>query len=257
MADIALTPGPATAARPARWLHRRVRQAMKLTRLAPSPVYRHGLRHRVAAAVEHRQALAGLDLRTVIDIGANRGQFSLFAAATFPGATVLAFEPLPGPAAVFREIFADNSGVVLHQVAVGPERQAAPMNVSRRDDSSSLLPIGAAQQHIFPGTGRAGVDTVTVAPLGDYVTAERLAAPALIKLDVQGFELSALQGCAPQLAAIDYVYVECSFVELYRGQALAHEVIDFCRARGFRLTGVYNLTYHGDAAVQGDFLFAR
>lgn len=257
MADIALAPASAATARPALWLSRRVRQAVKLSRLAPSPIYRHGLRHRVAAAVEHRQALAGLPLRTVIDIGANRGQFSLFAAATFPDATIIAFEPLAGPAAVFRRIFAANPGVTLHRLAIGPERDAAPMNVSCRDDSSSLLPIGDGQQTVFPGTGRAAVETVTVAPLADVVTAEQLAPLSLVKLDVQGFELAALRGCAPLLGAVDYVYAECSFVELYRGQALAHEIIEFCAGHGFRLNGVHNLTYHADRAIQGDFLFAR
>ena len=218
MADVAFASGPPAAARPVAWLQRRARQLVKLSRLAPSPIYRHGLNHRVAAAVEHRRALAHLDLRTVVDIGANRGQFSLFAAATFPHATIVAFEPLPGPAEVFRRVFAANPHVALHQVAIGPERRAAPMHVSRRDDSSSLLPIGAAQQAVFPGTGRAGVDTVAVAPLGDHLSADQIAAPALIKLDVQGFELAALEGCAAVLAAVDYIYVECSFIELYRGR---------------------------------------
>jgi len=59
--------------------------------------------------------------------------------------------------------------------------------------------------------------------------------PALLKLDVQGFELSALQGCGRLLERFRYVYVEASFIELYVGQALATEVIGFLFSRGFNL----------------------
>ncbi len=43
-----------------------------------------------------------------------------------------------------------------------------------------------------------------------------------------------------------------------KGQALAHEIIDFLGKRQFLLRGVYNMTYdHEGQAVQGDFLFRR
>jgi hypothetical protein len=52
--------------------------------------------------------------------------------------------------------------------------------------------------------------------------------------------------------------VECSFVELYRGQALANEVIAAFLHRGLRLHGVYSVVR--DAAgrcLQADLLFRR
>jgi hypothetical protein len=55
----------------------------------------------------------------------------------------------------------------------------------------------------------------------------------LLKIDVQGSELQVLQGRRPALDLIDEVYCECSFVELYEGQALADEVICHLRDRGF------------------------
>jgi hypothetical protein len=75
---------------------------------------------------------------------------------------------------------------------------------------------------------------------------------------VQGFELPALAGCEGVLDRFAWVYVECSFMELYAGQALADEVIAWLRERGLRLSGVYNMAYDGEGrAVQTDFLFGR
>jgi hypothetical protein len=146
----------------------------------------------------------------------------------------------------------------LHVAAIGPESGSTTIHLSRRDDSSSLLPITARQTDLFPGTAGAGTATVKVGPLREFLTEEQIEAPALLKLDVQGFELRVLQGCESLLHRFAHVYVECSFVELYSGQALADEVIAWLRERGFRLRGVHNMSYdRRGRAIQGDFLFAR
>ena len=211
----------------------------------------------VAAGIEHKGVLPHLaPLRTIVDVGANHGQFALVVRHCFPDATIFAFEPLSGPAAVFRKVFAGDARARLFQAAIGPQAAEAVIHVSVADDSSSLLPISGLQERLFPGTGEAATEKIRVGRLGDFVSAEDIKAPALLKLDVQGFELEALRGCEDLLDRFAQVYVECSFVELYTGQALADEVIAWLRERGFRLSGVYNLGYDGRGqAVQGDFLF--
>jgi len=230
----------------------------KLIRCLSAPSYRAALsKYRVAAGVEHESMLSSLACRTVLDIGANRGQFALVARRLFPEAWIFSFEPLPGPAARFRAVFAGDAQVKLYEAAIGPERGETTIHISNRDDSSSLLPITAKQDALFPGTAEIGTTTVRVGPLHDFVSEDRIESPALLKLDVQGFELQALQGCESLLQRFAYVYAECSFVELYGGQALADEVIAWLRQRGFRLRGVYNMTYDdAGRAVQADFLFA-
>ena len=50
--------------------------------------------------------------------------------------------------------------------------------------------------------------------------------------------------------------IECSFVELYAGQALAAEVIGHLSDHGFDLRGVYNVQYDPrGCALQADLLF--
>jgi predicted RNA methylase len=58
------------------------------------------LNGRVLAGAEHRQVLRR-NLTTVVDIGANRGQFSLAVRQWTPRARVVAFEPMAGAATVF------------------------------------------------------------------------------------------------------------------------------------------------------------
>lgn len=213
----------------------------------------------VAAGQEHCKILRLLGpCSTVVDIGANRGQFSLAARHVWPDARIFAFEPLCGPAEKFKSVFARDASVRLFPIAIGPETGEAMIHISRRDDSSSLLPIGPAQDRIFPGTDEIRSAIIKVETLDNVLSASDIAGRALLKLDVQGFELSALQGCERSLALFDHIYCECSFLEMYRGQALAGEVISWLQLRGFELRGVYNPSHQSDgAAVQADFLFAR
>jgi FkbM family methyltransferase len=209
-----------------------------------------------AAGAEHTVVLQRLDCKTIVDVGANRGQFALAARHSFPSATIFSFEPLDEPAAKFRRVFSSDSKVILHDTAIGPKKANCVMHVSGRDDSSSLLPISSLQEEIFPGTSEAKTTDVRVAPLDDSLCREDIVGPAMLKLDVQGFELEALQGCESLLSLFDWVYCECSFVELYSGQKLAFDVINWLANRGFLIAGMYNPSYDRDGkAVQSDFLF--
>ena len=226
--------------------------------LAGDRLWLASLRKGVAAGVEHNSVLKYLDCNTVIDVGGNRGQFALAARHHFPEATIVSFEPLAAPAGIFRDIFASDRKVVQHVAAIGPESGSREIHVSGHDDSSSLLPISELQEENFPGTAAVETAQVRIGPLDEFLDATDIAAPAMLKLDVQGFELDALRGCEKLLANFEWVYCECSFVELYIGQNLAADVIDWLAARGFRLTRIYNFSNDRNGqAVQADFLFRR
>tara|TARA_R110000868_G_scaffold107750_1_gene294676 strand:- start:15741 stop:16487 length:747 start_codon:yes stop_codon:yes gene_type:complete len=234
-------------------LFRRIRKALSLIRNAG---YRRGLRVGVGAAIEHERILKSLLCRTVVDVGANRGQFALVARGCFPDAKIHSFEPLAGPREQFGKVFSGDANVALYPLALGDEVGEQTIHVSARDDSSSLLPIGDLQSQLFPGTAEARQETISISTLERVIGAKEIVHPALLKLDVQGYELSALQGCGELLRRFRYIYVECSFVELYEGQALASEIVAYLLARNFKLNGAYNLHYDPmGIAVQCDLLF--
>lgn len=212
----------------------------------------------MAAAVEHIGYLRGNSFQTILDAGANKGQFALATRHCHPQAQIWAFEPLAEEAACFGAVFADDTRVILEPFALGSASGEAEIHVSARADSSSLLPIGELQDSFFPGTREAGTRTIEVRRLDEVVSADDLVGSSLLKIDVQGFELELLRGAESLLSHIDAIYVECSFVELYTGQALAADVIAFLSERGFRLEGIYNPSYDADGrAIQADFAFEK
>lgn len=229
----------------------------KLALIASTPSYRRGLRHGVAASTEHHYDPLPPDIHTVIDVGANRGQFALIARQRWPAARLVCFEPLPEPVAVLRRVLSGNTGVEVVQAAVGARRGIATIHVSRHDDASSLLPITDRQSETFPGTQEIAAMEVRTTSLDDHLGG-RVARPALLKLDVQGFELEVLRGAEGILSSIDFVVVECSFHEFYAGQATADDVVRFLHGHGFTvLAGTAPSVDRHGVVLQLDFIFGR
>ena len=216
---------------------------------------RVAFRHGVLPTFEHQAILRALRPELIVDVGANRGQFSLDVRCALPGARVIAFEPLGHEADTYCRIFADTPTFSLHRVALGAADASAPLHVSAARDSSSLLPIGDRQSEIFPGTQEVSTEIVEVRTLDDFIDELRSGDPALLKIDVQGAELGVLQGASESLRLFRWIYLEMSFVELYEGQPLADNVVEELRTRGFGLVGVGAPSISGGLPVQVDALF--
>jgi hypothetical protein len=116
----------------------------------------------------------------------------------------------------------------------------------------------ARLNHLFPRTEKVGSISVPVNRLEAFLSPAEILDPALLKIDVQGGELDVLRGCETLLDRFRHIYVELSFAELYAGQPLCHEVIQYLEEWEFHLTGVNNVVYDRmGMPIQADFLFTR
>lgn len=212
----------------------------------------------VAPTYEHEGLMRRMSIRTLVDIGANRGQFSLMARMCWPECRIFAFEPLARAADKFEKTFRGDALVTLTRCAVGERCSEAMLHVSGKDDSSSLLRIGAAQTQFAPGTEEVATVGVPVARLADLISEDDIRPPSFLKIDVQGYEDRVLEGCQALLDSFNFVYCELSFRELYEGQVLADAVVGQLRSRGFQLRSVNSVSLDADdCPVQADFLFQR
>ena len=215
------------------------------------------IKYGVAASTENFKALKTIsECETVFDIGANRGQFSIAVKYFYPKSNIVAFEPLLEPFDKFNQIFKNDSQVSVFNCAIGLENKDTIIHESKRDDSSSLLPITNNQSKIFPGTEEVGTTDIKMKRIDTFIKDIDLQRPALMKIDVQGFELEVLKSCKEYLSLFDYIYIECSFIELYKGQALTDEIIKFLDNYSFGFYSIYNIHYNKNGSmVQADFLF--
>lgn len=229
----------------------------KFAKLLREPRYRTAMaQHRVAAAVEHVDAVRFVAPATLLDIGANKGQFSTVVRTLMPNAQIHGFEPLPDDGDRYAALFQGDSRTTLHRFALGENSRTAQFHVTDRADSSSLLKPGEGQKSAF-GVSASRIIEVQVRPLNEVLQLTNLAHPLLVKIDVQGAELEVLRGIG-DFSQIDAIYVELSFVELYEGQPLFEDVRSYLDERGFALRGVFNQAFTDQfGPTQADCLFVR
>lgn len=212
---------------------------------------------RVFPSIEH-QFLFHEEFDTVVDVGANKGQFSLIVREKNPASTIYAFEPQKKAATIFDRIFAGDDRVTLFRVAIGSETRTSIMNISHKDDSSSILGISNLQTEYYPSTYREGYEEIVETTLDSCISTEVIVGTSLLKIDVQGYELEVLKGSKTHLDKFNFIYCECSYLPLYEGQPLATEIIDFLRTHGYVVAGVYNTSFSASGiAIQSDILFCR
>ena len=84
-----------------------------------------------------------------------------------------------------------------------------------------------------------------------------IGARALLKADVQGYELEVLKGAPLTFRRLRWIYLELSFVQLYEGQPLAAALISYLADHGFHIDDVVHVTRSGGRAVQADLLFTQ
>ena len=228
----------------------------KYLRAALDPAFWGALARGVMPSIEHISVIRGLRPRTLIDVGANKGQFSVVARRLFPDISIHAFEPIATERTKLSSVV-KSDGLTIYPVAVGRCAETRAFYVTSRPDSSSLLKPASKQKEAF-NISLVSVDSIEVVRLADVIKLRELQHPVLLKIDIQGGELDALVGVGDEIRHIDFIYCEVSFVELYEGQPLARDVISYLQAHGFSIDGFFNqAATKRFGPTQADVLFRR
>lgn len=244
-------------------LKHRLEQVVRLATVALEPGGLHAmLRWKpfslTAFRMLRRLRTEPVEFRTILDGGANAGQFARAAVETYPEADLIAFEPLPDVAERLRAHLADCPRVTVMQTAIGATEGMLTFYRNAYSLSSSALPLHRNHRAAFPEAVPEATLAVPVASLDTLLANRELTPPVLLKLDLQGYEMQALRGAISVLEKVDFLLVETAFRPLYEGEPLFAELYDYLASRGFRLVRPLDVLEGTDGAIlQMDALFAR
>ncbi len=204
-----------------------------------------------------REWFKNLSIRTVLDIGANTGQFASEIRTAFPEAVIHSFEPLGDVYTSLIARMAHDRHFHAYNFALGAEDSRALIHRSHSSLSSSLLPMLDLHVAAWPHTREVGAEEIEVRPL-DSLGLELLP-ELLVKIDVQGFEDKVIEGGRKTLSSAAFVIAEVSFVPLYEGQPLFEQIYELLADIGFAYRG--NLSQltdpRDDRPLQADAFFVR
>ncbi|HZV20516.1 MAG TPA: FkbM family methyltransferase [Hyphomicrobiales bacterium] len=207
-----------------------------------------------------RRTLERLNIRTVLDVGANHGALGWSLRELGYRGNIVSFEPLPEP---FRELSrraAADSKWKAVQIGLGDRNLQMPIHVSANSLSSSCLPMLETHENAAPQSRYQGTVMAEIRRL-DEVFQQYCPAPGpvFLKVDTQGFERKVLEGAAGILGGVPLVQLECSLVPLYEGGDLIEDMIGWMRGQGYDPTDMSAAFFHeGDGRLmQTDILFER
>jgi len=233
------------------------RKIKKVRRLLGTSLWRQALLKGVAATTEHLHIFKQESYATLIDAGANRGQFSLLLKGLYPNIKILAFEPLQQPRDIFQSLFKTSSNVEIFPYALADKEATMSMNVAYKNDSSSLLEFTKVSD-MFPSARFSHLENVEVRRLDRILKNSDLISPVLLKIDVQGYEREVLLGSEQLIKHIDAIYVEASFIDMYKDQVLFEELYEMLLGQGFYLKRIGHISgSYWQPGSYGDFLFSR
>lgn len=176
---------------------------------------------------------------TIIDVGANTGQFGSTILAAGWKRRILSFEPLSSAHARLVETAARHSRWhVAPRAAIGASRGMAEINIAGNSQSSSLLPMLERHLSAAPSSGYVGREAVGVVPLDEVLANAAADECYMLKIDVQGFETEVLRGASVTLRRVAVIYTEMSLQPLYAGEAGFAELSRDIMALGYRCVGL-------------------
>ncbi len=181
--------------------------------------------------------LRDMNFRTVLDVGANVGQFAAGAHAILPDAAIYSFEPLPDCFAQLMKTMAGVEKFRAFNVGLGATRTEMQINRSPWSASSSFRKMAKLHIENYPQTEGHETATVPVETLDGIMASINLTDPILLKMDVQGYEDQVLAGGKTIANRAAAIIVEVSFETLYEGQPLFDDIYRAITSMGFVYKG--------------------
>lgn len=189
-----------------------------------------------------------IDIRSIIDIGASNGNWSLEAMNAFPDASFVALEPLKERQESLRALKKKHPNFdYILCVAGEKDGGQTTLNVSDDLDGSTVGGYGG-EPRIVP-----------VKTLDAIVKEKRLEGPYLIKFDTHGFEIPILNGAKETLAKTNIIVMEVYNFKITEHALRFHEICFQMEKLGFRCCDLANpmLRLHDKVFWQIDLFFAR
>jgi FkbM family methyltransferase len=175
----------------------------------------------------------GFKPELIIDIGANRGNWTRTALRYFPDALYILFEP-QGELLKGSDLDLDPK-IQIFAMGVGPKTATMKLSKHTRDDSFSF----ALSEQEAADQGREQIEAPVVA-LDEFLAKEGLPQPSILKIDAEGWDLEVLKGAESAVSYAEIVLLEAAVLNKFFPNTLLQVVAEMGK-RGFVVFDVTDL----------------
>ena len=146
-------------------------------------------------------------IKTLLDVGANIGEFSTLMKQILPDLKIYCFEPLKDCFLQLQLIKEKYSNIKLFKIGLGEINEDKIINHNEFAPSSSLLKASNISINAFPYTSKSVEEKIKICTLDSLQDEIIFEKNILLKIDVQGYEKQVLLGAKNVLPKIALMYV--------------------------------------------------
>ena len=168
----------------------------------------------------------------IFDVGAHKGQTSLHFCKLFPQSFIHAFEPSPYLFAEIEKNLSKRKNIRCHNFALGETNEKAFLTKPNSDLCGQVI---KAQEK--------NSTSISVRRLDGFCQVEKISAIDLLKIDVEGNELSVLRGVSGMFErnTIKVILLECDFNKDDKQHSYFFDIFEFLSDQNFCFHGLFDV----------------
>lgn len=197
---------------------------------------------------------------TLLDIGANTGQYSRKMRKWGYDKKIVAFEPLRDAYSALKKYADKDEQIMAYNYALGDKNMKSVINVSGNSYSSSILSILPSHVQSAPKSAYIAQQEIEIKKLDDvFNSIVPEGSRVMMKVDTQGYEKNVIDGATESLGRITVVQLEMSIVPLYENGMLWIAMVQLMESKGFQLFSLENGHYNRNSGqlLQVDGIFVN
>jgi len=181
-------------------------------------------------------------IKTIIDIGAHKGEFAQNALKIKSVNKIIAFEPQKKIFNLLKEKFINNNKIILNNFALSEKVERRIMKINKMTATSTLnhevndksLYFKFKSFLLYQKNSIISEEEVNTTTFDVFFNGKTFDENTLLKIDTEGYELHVLKGSEKKIKEMKYILIENQFSKMYKNVDFK-ECHDFLREKKFKL----------------------
>jgi len=176
----------------------------------------------------------------IFDVGAHRGETSLYLNKFFPEADIFAFEPVKDNFKDLQELTRHKKQIRCFNTAMGSKETDMEILINPDSERNSLV-----EKPFMPGQRR---EHIKVTAIDKFCAENKISHIDILKSDTEGYDLEVMKGAQAMLDknSVQFIYSEIGFEPSDVEKTLLGDLYDYLGAKRFKLCGFYENFYWGE-----------